>query len=375
MLGVTWREIELEDLQKLCSYATAYGRCPYGKVTLIKGGVRYPSAFCKVHCCIKIDQAACQDMRTSSNGFCRRHLQCTGQLNGQQSPYYVKRYEPREYAFCSQYHNCNHTDCRNERSYTGDADLKYCSEHRCSIAGCTHPREGPGLFCEGHTCEAPNCLAPVPGGGDPGQPTRYCERHCICQESHCQRFAHVRASGSLSLHCGAHYCHWEGCDKARESEAGSGAEHCKEHTCIEPGCAKGKTKADGYFCKNHECETKECRFRRWLGDFCPAHQCGKPGCDKEATTNHYCELHLTCSLVGCNRFRMVVGGTVLDRCEERELPAYSSPTSVRDAECRSAKPERLTIRTFASATSANFRIAAVRGRYSELSAICISAAS
>lgn len=71
MLEAERGTIKLEDLRRLCNYATAYGQCPYGKVTLIKGDVRYSSPFCKVRCCIKIDQAACRDMRISNHGFCQ----------------------------------------------------------------------------------------------------------------------------------------------------------------------------------------------------------------------------------------------------------------------------------------------------------------
>ncbi|CRK34031.1 hypothetical protein BN1708_016307 [Verticillium longisporum] len=304
MFGAKRKKLKPEEDRRRCNYVTIQGRCNQGKVTLSKDGVRFPSPYCRYHCCKKVDGAACQDMRINAKGFCQRHIQCQGQVNGTRCANAVRGYDPKEFKFCAQYHNCLALDCKNERFYSGESDLKFCADHRCTSPGCDRPKH-TGPFCASHTCEAPNCLAFAVGGGGPGEPTRYCDRHRVCQHDQCERFTHARENGGLSNFCGAHYCAWDGCEQARE-DAGEG-EHCKAHSCIEVACVKGRTSAEGFFCKNHECDTKECRFRRWRGEYCPEHQCGKPGCAEEGTTDHYCSKHGTCSMVGCDRFRFADG--------------------------------------------------------------------
>ncbi|PNH39511.1 hypothetical protein VD0004_g7391 [Verticillium dahliae] len=316
MFGAKRKKLKPEEDRRCCNYVTIQGRCNQGKVTLSKDGVRFPSPYCRYHCCKKVDGAACQDMRINAKGFCQRHIQCQGQVNGTRCANAVRGYDPKEFKFCAQYHNCLALDCKNERFYSGESDLKFCADHRCTSPGCDRPKH-TGPFCASHTCEAPNCLAFAVGGGGPGEPTRYCDRHRVCQHDQCERFTHARENGGLSNFCGAHYCAWDGCEQARE-DAGEG-EHCKAHSCIEVACVKGRTSAEGFFCKNHECDTKECRFRRWRGEYCPEHQCGKPGCAEEGTTDHYCSKHGTCSMVGCDRFRFADGSNVRDWCEEREF--------------------------------------------------------
>lgn len=109
---------------------------------------------------------------------------------------------------------------------------------------------------------------------------------------------------------------------------------------------KGKNKAEGWYCKNHECETKECLFRSWVGDWCPEHQCAKPGCAKEGKDGHYCERHLVCIVVGCDRFRLLDGDNVRDRCEERKdyLPPFPSahlPGPSLRSRCQQPASQRL----------------------------------
>ncbi|KAM0323000.1 hypothetical protein ACHAQA_009099 [Verticillium albo-atrum] len=317
MFGGKQKRLKPDEDRRRCNYVTLQGRCHQGKVTLSKDGAKFPSPYCRYHCCKKVDGAACQDMRINAKGFCQRHIQCHGQINGSRCTNAIRGYDPKTFRFCTQYHNCLALDCKNERHADGEADLKFCSDHRCTSAGCDRPKQD-GPFCAPHTCEASSCLAFAMGGGNPGEPTRYCDRHRVCQNGQCERFTHARENGGLSNFCGAHYCAWDGCDQARE-HLGHG-EHCKAHMCVETGCVKGKTKEEGFFCKNHECDKKECRFRRWRGEYCPEHQCGKPGCAEEWTTDHYCAKHLTCSIVGCDRFRMVDGANIQDRCEEHFFP-------------------------------------------------------
>ncbi|EGY19999.1 uncharacterized protein VDAG_02015 [Verticillium dahliae VdLs.17] len=380
MFGAKRKKLKPEEDRRRCNYVTIQGRCNQGKVTLSKDGVRFPSPYCRYHCCKKVDGAACQDMRINAKGFCQRHIQCQGQVNGTRCANAVRGYDPKEFKFCAQYHNCLALDCKNERFYSGESDLKFCADHRCTSPGCDRPKH-TGPFCASHTCEAPNCLAFAVGGGGPGEPTRYCDRHRVCQHDQCERFTHARENGGLSNFCGAHYCAWDGCEQARE-DAGEG-EHCKAHSCIEVACVKGRTSAEGFFCKNHECDTKACRFRRWRGEYCPEHQCGKPGCAEEGTTDHYCSKHGTCSMVGCDRFRFADGSNVRDWCEERDRPPRQQgmlihcrmQTSSRNAEYRTVRLGRLTTRSFAETTSASSEAAEGSAHIAGRSAACTSAAS
>ncbi|KAG7136462.1 hypothetical protein HYQ45_006014 [Verticillium longisporum] len=230
MFGAKRKKLKPEEDRRRCNYVTIQGRCSQGKVTLSKDGVRFPSPYCRYHCCKKVDGAACQDMRINAKGFCQRHIQCQGQVNGTRCTNAVRGYDPKEFKFCAQYHNCLALDCKNERFYSSESDLKFCADHRCTSPGCDRPKH-TGPFCASHTCEAPNCLAFAVGGGGPGEPTRYCDRHRVCQHDQCERFTHARENGGLSNFCGAHYCAWDGCEQAREG-AGEG-EHCKAHSCIE----------------------------------------------------------------------------------------------------------------------------------------------
>lgn len=214
--------------------------------------------------------------------------------------------------------SCSANDCSKERVHERDVDLKYCPEHRCSQEACNRSKAAGSNFCVVHTCEAPNCLAWVPGG-DPGEVSRYCERHRICQHGDCNRFTFTRENGQGCLHCGAHYCHFADCDKPRDRVGGG--DYCQAHTCAEEGCSKGKAKEGGFFCKSHECAWRECRNHVWLGEWCPQHQCARPGCADEAVANHYCNKHLVCPVDRCGHFRMLDGDSIRDRCEERKSPA------------------------------------------------------
>lgn len=219
---------------------------------------------------------------------------------------------------------CTAADCNKERVYAGDMDLKYCSKHRCNQDGCDGIKVSGNTYCETHTCEAADCLAWVPGGG-PGDASRYCERHRICQHVDCNRFAFTRENGQGCMHCGAHYCHFAGCEEPRDRSGGG--EYCQTHTCADEGCSKGRARENGFFCKSHECARAGCQFRAWLGQWCAQHQCARPGCKDEAAANHYCSKHLVCPVDSCGRFRLIEGGVVRGACEDREFDQAVIPDS------------------------------------------------
>lgn len=72
MFGAKRKKLKPEEDRRRCNYVTIQGRCNQGKVTLSKDGVRFPSPYCRYHCCKKVDGAACQDMRINAKGFCQR---------------------------------------------------------------------------------------------------------------------------------------------------------------------------------------------------------------------------------------------------------------------------------------------------------------
>ncbi|KAK1840901.1 NFX1-type zinc finger-containing protein [Colletotrichum chrysophilum] len=300
-------------------------RCPYARVTLTRDGARFASPFCKIHCCKKIDNgAACTNVKTNSRGYCTQHLLCTGIMNGQRCTNYVKSYDPKEYQFCAQFHNCLQQGCKNERTHQGDVDLRYCQDHRCVRPDCTSPRApGGSTHCASHTCAAPACFAACPGAsGDPHDPSRFCDRHRMCHTAGCRQFAHVRADGVPSKHCGAHYCRWEaegGCDGARDPMSADGV--CGAHTCVEAGCLRARDHREegAQWCKDHTCKSRDCRWRRWLGEYCREHQCGRPGCPRHGEHNNYCDRHRACTTPGCDRFRRIDGENIGLHCEEHSI--------------------------------------------------------
>ncbi|KAH9239433.1 hypothetical protein K456DRAFT_47412 [Colletotrichum gloeosporioides 23] len=253
-------------------------------------------------------------------------------MNGQRCTNYVKSYDPKEYQFCAQFHNCLQQGCKNERTHQGDVDLRYCQDHRCVRPDCTSPRApGGSTHCASHTCAAPACFAACPGAsGDPHDPSRFCDRHRMCHTAGCRQFAHVRADGVPSKHCGAHYCRWEvegGCDGARDPMSADGV--CGAHTCVEAGCLRARDHREegAQWCKDHTCKSRDCRWRRWLGEYCREHQCGRPGCPRHGEHNNYCDRHRACTTPGCDRFRRIDGENIGLHCEERECPSPAIPNT------------------------------------------------
>ncbi|KAI8269431.1 hypothetical protein K4K58_001672 [Colletotrichum sp. SAR11_239] len=333
-----------QELARLCSFAHPMGlRCPYARVTLTRDGARFASPFCKIHCCKKIDNgAACTNVKTNSRGYCTQHLLCTGIMNGQRCTNYVKSYDPKEYQFCAQFHNCLQQGCKNERTHQGDVDLRYCQDHRCVRPDCTSPRApGGSTHCASHTCAAPACLAACPGAsGDPHDPSRFCDRHRMCHTAGCRQFAHVRADGVPSKHCGAHYCRWEaegGCDGARDPMSADGV--CGAHTCVEAGCLRARDhreedsitrcRREGCdvrvvdnteLCASHLCSWRPCRNERALfgSALCAQHKCAVPTCPHRRTHMNYDPMYA------------VLGG---DRAAELLMSAFCNGHACRHEQC------------------------------------------
>ncbi|KAF6792987.1 NFX1-type zinc finger-containing protein [Colletotrichum sojae] len=318
------RRLTPQELARLCTYANASGRCPYTRVTLVKDNGRFLSPFCRVHCCKKVDNlAACTNLKTNPAGYCGPHLQCTGVIHGQRCDNPVKNYDPKTFKFCSQYHNCLQQGCDSERFHPNGVDMRYCPAHVCIQRDCSSPREPGSENCISHTCAAPACMAACPGAaGDANDASRFCDRHRMCSRTGCRSFAFVRPDGVSMPFCGAHYCRWEGdggCDAERDPAAED--KTCAGHICVDPGCLRARDHGleGAQWCKDsHECKFRDCRWRRWLGDWCPEHQCGRPGCDRRGEHNHYCDRHRPCRTPGCDRFRWVDGENIMETCQERE---------------------------------------------------------
>ncbi|KAK1639990.1 hypothetical protein BDP81DRAFT_312884, partial [Colletotrichum phormii] len=317
-----------QELERLCSYATPAGRCPYSRVTLTRDGNRYPSRFCKLHCCKKIDtnNAACLNMRTNNKGYCQQHLLCQGMMNDGRCNNYIKNYDPKEFRFCSQYHNCIQQGCANQRNHPNGTDYRYCPDHRCDHQDCTNPKSPPSSFCASHTCAAPSCLARCPGAtGDAHDPSRHCDRHRMCATAGCRRFAHVNEHGVPSAHCGEHHCRFDQQPPCNNGRVAGTEGTCVTHTCEDRGCGRVKTAhmadaggAAGRYCKRHECDREGCWERRWLGNWCVRHTCARRDCEREGGIGDFCDRHRICGTPGCERFRHFDGENVRDTCEERE---------------------------------------------------------
>ncbi|KXH65504.1 hypothetical protein CSAL01_10803 [Colletotrichum salicis] len=253
----------------------------------------------------------------------QKNLLCHGMMNDGRCNNYIKNYDPKEFRFCSQYHNCIQQGCANQRNHPNGTDYRYCPDHRCDHQDCTNPKSPPSSFCASHTCAAPSCLARCPGAtGDAHDPSRHCERHRMCATAGCRRFAHVNEHGVPSAHCGEHHCRFEqqppcnngrvagtedlatrcrraGCD-ARVIEGGA---LCVDHTCIYRSCQNERS-ALGHFCTDHNCSAPGCQQLRAtvvlsqtmmmlgglnlnlpLSPYCRAHVCGQEGCAEPAAAN------------------------------------------------------------------------------------------
>lgn len=203
--------------------------------------------------------------------------------------------------------------CKDERIRNGAKDLQYCAKHRCHHEDCNGARSDRP-FCDKHTCEEETCTSFVSGGGKPGEPGRFCERHRRCKVALCWRFCRLRDNGSVAPFCAKHSCAIEDCDEQRV-----GGDHCPAHTCVERVCTKGKAGVNTQYCKDHKCANKTCEQRVSGGKYCPLHQCAVRGCAAEAEPDGYCRQHQTCSEAGCDAMRYFLNGTVYPTCERRML--------------------------------------------------------
>ncbi|KAK1544360.1 hypothetical protein CPAR01_01862 [Colletotrichum paranaense] len=229
---------------------------------------------------------------------------------------YIKNYDPKEFRYCSQYHNCIQQGCANQRNHPNGTDYRYCADHRCDHQDCTNPKSPPSSFCASHTCAAPSCLARSPGAtGDAHDPSRHCDRHRMCATPGCRRFAHVNEHGVPSAHCGEHHCRFEQqppCGNARAAGAGEGT--CLAHTCEERGCGRIKTRympdaggvAGRYYlatrCRRAGCDARVVEG----GTLCLDHTCRDRSCQNERSVlGRYCTDH-KCSVQGCQQLRETV---------------------------------------------------------------------
>lgn len=274
---------------------------------------------------------------------------------------YIKGMDPTKYRYCAQLReslslfplpsrglpspfsqppltppdNCSAEDCDAQRAThpETDTDLRYCPSHRCPQPTCRRQKIPQGPHCATHTCSGPNCAAFCAGGGPPGAPTRYCDRHRPCSTEGCARLCHTRENGVPAAHCGLHYCRAEGCERERR-----GDETCVAHACAEQGCGRRRNdEVEGVFCKGHECKGTGCFFRRRRGDWCAEHVCARRGCEGEAGFGGYCERHQLCVVVGCDRYRAITGDRIHERCEERKFPIQPSPRRCKNGEVNSPR--------------------------------------
>lgn len=207
---------------------------------------------------------------------------------------------------------CLMDKCKEERLDPISKDSRFCTKHVCRFEDCNGARtDNP--YCDKHTCEETTCVSFVSGGGKPGEPPRFCERHRRCKDKGCVRYCQLRPNGSIVPFCHLHCCGVEDC-----SEACVSGPCCVPHSCLEMGCSKERAEGAS-FCKDHVCANKTCLQRKLGAKFCPQHQCVFLGCEGEAGPNTYCDQHQKCEEVDCERRRFILSGTVYPTCEYREL--------------------------------------------------------
>ncbi|RYO95956.1 hypothetical protein DL765_011694 [Monosporascus sp. GIB2] len=285
------------------------------------------SLYCDKHTCVYEDKssggARCTNSAVSG-GYCAGHTYCSVPNCNQ------RRTDP-DVPFCRDFHQCIEAGCENVRRYsqTTNSYGPYCIDHACQEDSCRAAKRKNSDGCDTHTCKGQGCHIAVKGNSsDPNDADNFCAVHRRCKSSGCGDRVHDDPVNRAGVRCFRHYCASGATNCGEERLADAGATVCALHKCKMPGCLKSKNHigggGGGTYCKDHECAIDGCDEKRHgLRKHCAAHVCravfvDHVACDRpgDIDNNGRCPKHVECPESGCRKYRMIVNGNILAKCED-----------------------------------------------------------
>jgi hypothetical protein len=198
----------------------------------------------------------------------------------------------------------------------------YCTQHKCSAAGCGGHRSAAVPYCRSHLCLADDADGPCQlqrhavGG--------YCEQHacpgCILTATHDPTSAVHRCAGPGHGSCQLHRCQVKGCTGLMLAPA----RYCAEHLCVaccEAGTFDGLPRLSSHpdLCVDHACLVENCPQAKVLSvdgaEYCHLHLC-RLCVDVVDCSSAAAQESLLCSEHRCDYSGYVCGVPVLERNDE-----------------------------------------------------------
>ncbi|RYP66277.1 hypothetical protein DL770_008836 [Monosporascus sp. CRB-9-2] len=248
-----------------------------------------------------------------------------------------RRTDP-DVSFCRDFHQCIEVGCKNVRRYSQATNSygPYCTDPACQEASCMAAKRKNSDGCNMHTCKGQGCHIAVKGNSsDPNDADNFCAVHRRCKSSGCGDRVHDDPVNRAGVRCYRHYCASGATNCGEERLADVGATVCSLHKCKMPGCFKPKNHigGGGTYCEDHECAVDACDEKRYgLRKHCAAHVCravfvDQVACDRpgDIDNNGRCRKHVECPENGCRKYRMIVNGNLLAKCEDHSKDRCHQP--------------------------------------------------